>query len=51
LDAHETFILAFVDTDDRDITLAETAEHLGVERGVKASLKTVHEFFAKRGMD
>lgn len=50
LDAHETFILALVDTDERDITLAEIAEHLAVERGVKASLTTVHEFFAKRGI-
>jgi transposase len=50
LDAHETFILALVDTDERDITLAEIAEHLAVERGVKASLTTVHEFCAKRGI-
>jgi transposase len=50
LDAHETFILALVDTDERDITLAEIVEHLAVERGVKASLTTVHEFFAKRGI-
>lgn len=50
LDVHETFILALVDTDDRDITLAEIAEHLAAERGVKASLTTVHQFFAKRGI-
>ena len=50
LDAHETFILALVDTDERDITLAEIVENLAVERGVKASLTTVHEFFAKRGI-
>lgn len=50
LDAHETFILALVDTDDRDITLAEIAEHLEAERGVKAGVATVHEFFAKRGI-
>lgn len=50
LDAHETFILALVDTDERDITLAEIAEHLAVERGVKASLTTIHEFFTKRGI-
>lgn len=50
LDAHEAFILALVDTDDRDITLAEIAECLESERGVKASVTTVHEFFAKRGI-
>ena len=50
LDAHETFILALVETDERDITLAEIAEHLETERGVKASLTTVHAFFAKRGI-
>jgi transposase len=30
--------------------LGEIAEHLAVERGVKASLTTIHEFFAKRGI-
>jgi len=50
LDAHEAFILALVDTDDRDITLAEIAEHLEAERGVKACVATVHAFFAKRGI-
>lgn len=50
LDAHEAFILALVDTDDRDVTLAEIAERLEAERGVKASLATVHAFFAKRGI-
>jgi transposase len=50
LDAHETFILALVDTDERDITLAEITEHLAAERGVKASLATVHQFFVKRGI-
>ena len=50
LDAHEAFILALVDTDDRDITLAEIAERLEVECGVKTSVSTVHAFFAKRGI-
>lgn len=50
LDAHEAFILALVETDGRDITLAEIAEHLKAERGVKAGVTTVHEFFAKRGI-
>ncbi|ESY46594.1 MULTISPECIES: hypothetical protein [unclassified Mesorhizobium] len=49
LDAHEAFILALVETDERDITLAEIAERLA-ERGVKAGVRTVHEFFAKRGI-
>jgi len=50
LDAHEAFILALVETDERDITLAEIAERLAAERGVKAGVTTVHEFFAKRGI-
>lgn len=50
LDVHEAFILALVDTDERDITLAEIAKHLEAERGIKASLTTIHEFFAKRGI-
>lgn len=50
LDTHEAFILALVDTDERDITLAEIAEHLAAERDVKASVTTVHAFFAKRGI-
>ena len=48
LDAHEAFILGLVETDDRDITLAEIAECLESERGVKACVTTVHAFFAKR---
>lgn len=40
LDAHEAFILALLDTDDRDITLAEIAECLESERSVKASVTT-----------
>jgi transposase len=47
LDAHATFILALVETDDRDIPLAE---HLAAEPWVKAGVATVHEFFAKRGI-
>lgn len=50
LDAHEAFILALVNTDDRDITLAEIGEHLESERGVKACVATIHTFFAKRGI-
>lgn len=50
LDAHEAFILALVDTDARDITLAEIVDRLAAERGVTASLTTVHAFFAKRGI-
>ncbi|TAN11581.1 MAG: hypothetical protein EPN45_05790 [Rhizobiaceae bacterium] len=50
LDAHETFILAPVDTGERDLTLAEIVEHLAAERGVKASVTTIHMFFAKRGI-
>ncbi|SIT58801.1 transposase (fragment) [Mesorhizobium prunaredense] len=35
---------------ERDITLAEIAERLAAERGIKAGVTTIHEFFAKRGI-
>ncbi|KKN80166.1 hypothetical protein LCGC14_0332480 [marine sediment metagenome] len=49
LDAHEAFILALVDTDDKDITLAEIAERLETERGVSTCPSLIHKFFKKRG--
>lgn len=50
LDPHEAFILSLVDSDDRDITLAEIAERLEAERGVRSCVATVHGFFKKRGI-
>ncbi len=48
LDPHEAFILALVETDDRDITLAEIAERLEAEHGVRTCAASVHAFFKKR---
>ena len=50
LDPHEAFILSLVDTEDRDITLAEIADRLAAERGVRTCAASVHAFFKKRGM-
>ena len=50
LDAHEAFILALVDSKDRDITLAEIAGLLEAERGVRTCAASVHGFFGKRGI-
>ncbi|MEF2549730.1 hypothetical protein VQ045_21815, partial [Aurantimonas sp. E1-2-R+4] len=36
LDAHEAFILALIDTDEKDISLAEIAERLEADKGVSA---------------
>ncbi len=48
LDAHEAFILALVETPDRDITLAEIADALEAEHGVRVCVASVHGFFKKR---
>lgn len=50
LDPHEAFILSLVDTGDRDITLAEIADRLETERGVRTCAATVLTFFKKRGI-
>ena len=49
LDAHEAFIFELMES-ERDITLAEIAEHLEVERGVRSCVGTVHAFFKRRGI-
>ena len=49
LDAHEGFILGLV-AENKDITLAEVAERLLAEHGMRASLNTVWTFFRKRNM-
>lgn len=41
LDAHEVFIFALVDTEERDVTPAEIVEHLAAERGLKACVTSV----------
>ena len=49
LDAHEEFILSLV-AKDKDITLAEIAQQLQAEYGVRACVGTIWTFFDKRGM-
>jgi len=50
LDPHEAFILSLVDTEDRDITLAEIADRLEVDRGLRTCAASIHGFFKKRGI-
>jgi transposase len=49
LDPHEAFILALIDKMP-DITLAEIAERLAMEHGVRAVPSTVWMFLDKRGI-
>ena len=49
LDAHEEFILSLV-AKDKDITLAEIAQQLQAEYGVRACVGTIWTFFDRRGM-
>ena len=49
LDPHERFILELI-TATPDITLAEIAEQLAAEHGVRVVPSTVWMFLAKRGM-
>ena len=39
-----------MDTEDRDITLAEVAGRLPADRGVRTCAASVHGFFKKRGI-
>ena len=49
LDPHEAFILALID-ETPDITLAEIAEQLAMEHGVRVVPSTVWMFLDKRGI-
>ncbi len=49
LDAHEAFVLGLIDQTP-DITLAEIAERLAAERGVRAAPSTVWLFLDRRGI-
>ena len=49
LDKHEAFVLGLVE-ETPDISLAEIAERLGLERQVSACPATVWHFFNKRGI-
>ena len=50
LDPHAAFILSLVETEDRDVTLAEIAERLAADCGVRTCAASVHAFFKKRGI-
>jgi transposase len=50
LDPHDGFILSLVETEDRDITLAEIADRLAADCGVRTCAASVHAFFKKRGI-
>lgn len=49
LDPHAAFILKLMDQ-RKDITLAEIAERLMAERGVRAGLTTVWKWLTRQGM-
>lgn len=50
LDPHEAFILSLVDAEDHDVTLAEIADRLAADCGVRTCAASVHAFFKKRGI-
>ena len=49
LDAHEDFILGLIE-EEKDIALAEIAEHLQSEYGVRVVPATIWTFLDKRGL-
>jgi transposase len=50
LDAHEGFILSLVEAGAKDISLAEIAERLEVERGLSVGITTVWKFLDRHGL-
>ena len=50
IDAHEAFILALIDTDEKDISLAEITERLEADKGVSACQSLISSFFKKRSI-
>lgn len=50
LDAHESFILGLVEAGTKDISLAEIAERLETDRGLKVGITTVWKFLDRRGL-
>ena len=50
LDAHADFILALVEAGTKDISLAEIAERLEAERGVRVGLTSVWTFLDRHGL-
>ena len=50
LDAHAAFILALVEADSKDISLAEIAERLEAERGLRVGITSVWTFLDRHGL-
>ena len=50
LDAHKDFILGLVDAGTKDISLAEIAERLAAERGLKIGINSVWTFLDRHGL-
>ena len=50
LDAHADFILALIEADARDISLAEIADRLEAERGVRVGVTSIWTFLDRRGL-
>ena len=50
LDAHADFILALVEAGTKDISLAEIAERLEAERGLRVGITSVWKFLDRHGL-
>ena len=50
LDAHADFILALVEAGSKDISLAEIAERLEAERGLRVGITSVWKFLDRHGL-
>ena len=50
LDAHADFILALVEADTKDISLAEIADRLEADRGVRVGITSVWTFLDRQGL-
>lgn len=50
LDAHEGFILGLVEAGTKDISLAEIAERLAAERGLRVGITSIWTFLDRHGL-
>jgi transposase len=50
LDSHEGFILDLVETGSKDISLAEIAERLSTERGLRVGITSIWTFLDRHGL-
>ena len=50
LDAHADFILGLVEAGTKDISLAEIAERLAAERGLRIGITSIWTFLDRHGM-